>query len=180
MTEPAGCLSLAESYLKTMLANVPAFQTWAGAADVAAALLKIHLEGLPKPADGADSHTRAELEAYRPYAVIWMAEDNGLTLEHDATGALFGFTDSGRLMLRLEQDCPDGVGDQPSSDANLQFKNSIGLIVDGLCALAGTAGYLAFERISVFDGPYWAHPDAVPGHGIFQGVELLFEWGGSQ
>lgn len=177
MTEPAGCLSLAEQYLKVMLANVTAFRTWTETESEEEALAKIHLEGLPKPAADKDCHTRAELEAYRPYAVVFTGEDNGLTKWHDATGALFEFVESGRLMLRLEQDCPDGVGDQPSSDANLQFKNTVGLIIDGLCALAGTAGYLAFERITVADGPYWSHPDAVPGQGLFQGCELLAEWG---
>jgi|GEM_PF-1789324 len=177
MTEPAGCISLAQHYLRQMLANCAAVRTWLGVDDEEGALARIHHEGLPKPADNAVEHTRAELIAYRPYAVVFTAESGGLTLNHDAGGAAFEFAESGRLTVRLYQNCPDEYGDEPSSDANLQFKNSVGLIMDGLAALSGTAGYLAFDRLGLADGPYWGHPDLVPGQGVWQGAELSIEWG---
>lgn len=177
MTEPAGCISLAQHYLRQMLADTAAVRTWLDVDNQAAALLKIHHEGLPPPADNAAEHTRAELVGYRPYIVVFTGEDNGLTLSHDAGGPAFEYAESGRLTVRLYQNCPDGHGSEPSSDANLQFKNSVGLIIDGLAAKSGGAGYLAIERLTLSDGPYWGHPDLAPSQGIWQGADLAIEWG---
>jgi hypothetical protein len=175
MTTPAGSLSLAQDHLRTMLADAAAFRTWCSAADQAAALAKIFHEGLPKPANG-ETHTRAELENYRPYAVIFTDDQNGFSRNLDAEGS---FEASGRLKLRLYQTADDDAGDEPTSDANLRFKNAVGAILDDLCAAVATAGYLAFERIRVDAGPYWAHPKLVPDQGVWQGVEIGIDWRGT-
>ncbi len=176
MTAPAGSISLAQEHLRTMLADCDAFRTWAGAADQAEALERIHHEGLPAPANHADVFTLAELQAYRPYAVVYTGEENGFSRTLDAAGGDFSFASSGQLKLRLYQDAPESCGDEPSSDANLQFKNAIGQILDDLCELAGQPGYLAFNQITLDNGPYWAHPNSAPTEGVWQGVEIGIQW----
>jgi len=177
MTTPAGCLSLAEENLRLTLADATAFRTWCGAADQAAALARIYREGLPAPQHG-DNYTAEELSLYRPYAVVFTLEQAGLTKTLDSISAHYEFAAQGRLKLRLYQNCPGGFNDQPTSDANIQWKNSIGQIIDGLCDLAGQAGYLACSEIRVDAGPYWAHPKKVPVEGLWQGVELGIAWRG--
>lgn len=178
MTAPAGTLSLAKSHLRAMLAACTAFQTWTGAADAAAALERIHYEGLPAPS--GEERTLDEWESLRPYAVIWMAEQGGFRRDLDSWSDTGEFNASGRLMLRFEQACPDGHNEEPSSDANLQFSNSVGQIIDGLCALVGGAGYLAFTAIGVEFGPYWPHPNDVPTRGLYQSVECFVDWRAGQ
>ena len=68
-TAPDGSLGLAMSKLRLALADSAAFKTWSGAADQAAALLKIHLHTLPLPAAGGE-HTTSELGGFRNYAHI--------------------------------------------------------------------------------------------------------------
>lgn len=172
MTEPAGSLSLSQSYLRAMLSECAAFQTWVSAANATEALASIYYEGLPDPADKNVGYTRDELESVRPYAVIFLDEEEGFLKSHIATGSSYDFEDHGRLKLRLEQDAPDDVGDEPNSDANLRWKNVIGQIIDDLCGLAGTAGNLAFTEIGVDFGPYWGDPKRVPSDGVWQGVDI--------
>jgi hypothetical protein len=178
MTTPAGCLSLAQENLRVTLADAAAFRTWCGAADRAAALLRIYHEGLPAPQTG-DTFTREELQQYRPYAVVFTQEQAGLTKTLDSIGTHYQFAAQGRLKVRLYQNCPAGFRDQPTSDANLEWKNTVGAIIDDLCELAGQPGYLSFDEIRIDAGPYWSHPQLVPAEGIWQGVELGMAWRGA-
>ncbi len=177
MTAPAGTISLAQQALKTTLADVTAFRTFADAGDQAAALARIHMEGLPKPGDGRQ-HTRTELETYRPYAVIFTDDPRGLIKTVDAHSGAFDFAAAGRLKLRIFQDAVDQYDNGPTADANVVFKNHVGEIIDGLCGLAGQGGYLAFERIALDEGPYWGHPKLAPSQGVWQGAEIGIEWRG--
>ncbi len=178
----SGSLSLAQENLRQMLAAVPAVQTWLGATDpdtaVATALLRIYHEGFPSPAAGQDAHTADDLKTIRPCAVVYTDEDRGFSQVMEAVGHTFEFQERGKLKLRLYQNCPDSLGDEPTSDANLLWKNTIGAIIDGLCALSGQPGYLAFHALHVDAGPYWGHPKEVPTQGVWQGVEISLEWRG--
>jgi len=175
MTEPADTISLAESFLKASLADCEAFRTWAGAADQAEALERIYYDGLPEPAHGAEEHSLAELQNYRPYAVIYTAEALGFQKLRVGAEA---WQASGRLILRLYQDAPAGADSQPSADANRVFKNCLGAIISGLCDLCGQAGYLCFNAIRVDEGPYWGQPDDLPSHGVWLGAQLSIDWEG--
>lgn len=177
MTTPTDSYTLAQDYLRTMLADCPAVRTWMDVSTQAAALLRIHHEGLPAPAGGADEHTAAELVAHRPYIILWTDEERGYTLTLDGAGGHDEFSDSGRLKLRLVQNAPDTVGDEPTSEANHTWRQTIGQILDDLCDLSGLAGYLSFRGISVEYGPFWSHPKVAATQGVWQAVEIAITWG---
>jgi len=171
---PIGPISLAQSHLRQMLADCPAFRTWASAADVTAALARIHQESLPPPAEHASEHTLAELHNYRPYALIWTAAENGLRLRADAASA--EYEESGRLMIQLIQDVPADLAGQPAA-LDMAFKNSVGQIMADLCAHSGQAGYLCIRELGLAYGPYRTHPDDLPSLGDAIAVELIVDWG---
>ena len=173
MTAPAGSMMLAQHYLRQSLANSATFRTWTETADEAAALAKIHYEGLPPPADNAADYTAAALTAYRPYAVVWTDEENGFWKNKEASGF---FRAGGRLILKFEQDVPEAIAADPA-EIDLRFKNTIGQIIDDLCNLTLVGvGYLCFERITVDIGPYRTHPDDVPSQGDWQAIEIGVDW----
>jgi len=177
MTEPAGCISLAQEALRKTLGDSATFRTWVGgAADRAAAMEHIFHEGLPEPDGEADAFEQQELVAQRPFVIVWTAETEGLVKDVEAGGDRFYFGDGGKLLMRLEQNAADN---QPASTANLQFKNTIGQIMDELAAMAGLSGngdYLAFKRIALAEGPFWTPPGAVEAQGLWQAAVLRVEW----
>lgn len=175
--DPLGSISLSQENLRQSLADVDAWRTLCAATTHDDAAAKIHMHGLPKPTNGV-AHTREELIAFRPYAVIWTKEMQGFRRQLSAVGDGYEYASDGQLVLRLERNCGDEVSDEPSGDANLDWSNVVGQIVDGLCALAGKPGYMAFDSIGILNGPYWSHPQSKPTHGLLQGVELAIQWRG--
>jgi hypothetical protein len=179
MTAAAGTISLAEEALRVALADCAAFRTWVGAADRAEALESIYVDGLPAPAGDADVHTRAELEALRPYAILFTAEGDGVRRRLEAGGGTFCFDAGGRLIVRLVQDCPQSLDDQPTSWANQQWRQTVGLIRADLrqtAAQPNQAEYLAITRLAVASGPYWSPREVAVLEGVWQGVELEAVW----
>jgi len=172
---PAGSISLSEAALRTMLSTVAAFQTFAGAGDAAAALAKIHLGDLPDPAD-LTQYTLAELQGYRPYAIVYLSELDGYRSR--LIGEPFSFDSAGRVMIHLEQDASGWAGNRPTRDADQEFLNAVGGIVDGLREIRGVAaGHLQFRSIRLVLGPVAAHPDEVPAVGLYQRAVLQLDWG---
>lgn len=176
-TAAANSISLAQENLRLSLAACAAVQTWMGVLTAELAAAKIYHHGLPEPDDG-HVYTREELEDLRPYIVVFTAERQGFQLDLAAMDDGFQFAAQGKLRARLYQNCPNGYDDQPTSDANMQFTNTLGAILDGLAGLAGSGGYFAPHLIRLEDGPFWPHPKAVPDEGLWQGAELYFEWRG--
>jgi len=173
---PVASLSLAQEGLRIALADCATFRQLCQASDRAGALPHLHHEGLPAPAESSE-HTKTELETYRPYGVIYTDERNGFKRRRVSTGA---FASSGRLKLRLYRTCPEAYEDEPTSDANLDWKNIVGAIIAELCSLAIAGGpeHLALDDIAVDFGPYWSGPELAPTQGVWQAVELGISWGG--
>ncbi len=170
---PAGILSLTQENLRIALAACATFRTLCGAADQAEALAKIHHDGLPDPANGAAEHTISELEALRPYAIVYTAEEQGLQTRALATGGSFNATTN--LCLQLVRSVTAEVGDAPDSDANMQWLNTVGKIIDELWALNADAGYLQFADITLARGPTWASREEIPAKGLTQIAELTVQ-----
>ena len=123
MTTPSGSISLAQQNLKVSLADCTAFRTWCGASDQAAALARIHLEGLPDPPEGQQTYTAEQLRALRPYAIVNTKPAGGFSLALAAFGAHGDYDAAGKLEVQIFQNCPATLDNDPSSDANLQFAN---------------------------------------------------------
>jgi len=173
----AGNLSLAQECLRTTLADATAFRTFAGAADRAAALLRIHHDVLPPPAAAAPAYTLAEWAAHRPYAIVAGEQTGGYSVRHATGGASFGFEESGHLWLLLGA-APDSDY-TADADQDAAFRNAVGEIIGGLMDLAGLAGYLAIETIAVA-AIGRNLPDDAPGCGEEMLCILGITWGTAQ
>jgi len=175
MTAAAGTLSLAEQHLRASLAASTSWQAECCVSTAALALQRVYRDGLPPPADG-ETHTLQELQGYRPYALIYTAEREGFRREMEAVSSHSEFNARGSIMLSIFRESPDAAGDEPTADANQTFRNLIGKIIDEMCDLAGTAGYLAIESIRLVEGPYWPAPELIPVQGLWQAADLRIDW----
>ncbi len=172
---PAGRLALSMSYLRTTLAACAAFREWVGAETAAAALRRIHYEGLPAPK--GDQFTPAELSRYRPYAFIYPVNFRVSRLEGPSNI-------SGVLDVVLEQDAPEDFNSAPTSPANMLWFNTVGRIMDDMAEASdpnGTnwnSGQLAFHTVDMYD---WqcSQPDEATTQGIWQRAMLAVTHGGS-
>jgi hypothetical protein len=178
MTTPSGSISLAQQHLKLQLADCAAFRTWCKTGNQAEALSHIYLEGLPKPPAGQKTYMKEQLESLRPYALVNTKASGGFSLSFGSFGSHAEYDASGKLEVTLFQNCPENLGNDPTSDANQQFSNFCGELIDQLATLSGQAGYLCFERLT-FDGPYWTHPLLLPTEDLYQWCEIGVDWKGS-
>jgi hypothetical protein len=172
-----GAISLAQGFGRATLAASATFQTWVGAADATEALDSIYDDGLPVPANKS-SYTKAELQALRPFAMIWTDEADGFSMERTAVSgpsSLMDWQSSGRLELHLEMDVPAELADDPAG-LDLSFRNTIGQIFDEVAVLAGAGGMLAITSMAVSFGPYRTDTDKVPQQGDAIAIDLIWEW----
>ncbi len=174
MTSPAGSISLAQEYLRVTLANSARFRTWTDTIESEqGALAKIHHEALPPAANNAAQHTVAELETYRPYAIVSTDQEaEGFSVVRDAMGS---WKESGKLTLELCEDVPSNLLAN-LFEARLLFKNTVGVIIDEMRALADQAGKLNFTGIVLAGGPWFSSEDVASGQGVFQWIDLSVVW----
>lgn len=175
-TAATNLLALAQNNLRVSLADCATFRTWVGAEgddSQQQARDRIHDEGLPEPPLGV-TFGLADLQALRPHAVI---STLGLHSEHGSTGSVFGFDDSGILVLRLEQDVPQDIA-HDMAEIGRRFTNTIGAIWDELKALSGGGGYLAIESIDMPEPWGRSAEQDAESMGDFVRVELTITWGG--
>ncbi|MBE3131955.1 MAG: hypothetical protein IMZ55_00650 [Acidobacteria bacterium] len=173
-TTAAGPLMLPLKYLRDTIAASDTFQDWTFSGNAAAASAHVHYAALPVPAAGRE-HTLAELQGYRPFAIIGQHSDGGYHTVADAVTSGNEFYEGGVLRVVIEADVAPAVIDD-YAEVEIQFLNKVGGVVSEIKALAGTAGYLNIRRISVH-GP-WRNNEAErlkEGDAIF--ALLLIEWG---
>jgi hypothetical protein len=168
VTGPAELLALS-------LAASTTWQAICGAADAGEARRRIYFEGLPLPED-RETHQRDELIALRPYALIYPAGRAGRDDQAEAGGTRLHFRRGGRLILELVRNGPDPAGDQPPGPATLDWSNRVGQIMEDLCGVFGSTGYLAALRLSLSGPPYWCSRDQAETQGLWQAAELTVDW----
>ena len=148
-TSPTGNLGKIMHGLRLIIADTTAVRTWFGAANQAQALTKIHYLQLPAPANG-ERHTVAEQEAYRPFALIGLAEEAYSSQAIDGVGP-FTFQRPMSLVVMAEDDVDSGDVDNPT-EAFLKFVNNWDALIAGIESLAGsTADYPRFKMIEYGD-----------------------------
>jgi hypothetical protein len=170
---PAGSLSLNEQLLRNTLAASATFQTLVGATSAAGALTNIHYEGLPPPA--GDEYTDVELAEYHPFAFVSAAVPQGFQARADAVGIGKWFSQSGTLWVHLRRFVPsDLLVDKAQAD--LDWTNILGQIIDELCELAGRSEYLDFHTITLVG--WWRNPrDEYATQGQIQAADIELAWG---
>ncbi|QDV22922.1 hypothetical protein [Aureliella helgolandensis] len=111
----------------------------------------IHFDGLPPPDPGPD-HSRSELEALRPFALVWADQAGGLRLRSESAGNCCPIH-SGAIVVQIELPVLAGLANDPTLLAE-DIMRKLGRIVrtgdaaePGLFELSGLAGYLPLTEI---------------------------------
>lgn len=148
---PSNPLSLAEERLQITLADSPTFRTLTGAADRAAARAHIYSQALPAPV-GAE-YTVAELTALRPFAITYVAPEEGYTA--DAEGAPEGnYASRGEFVILLESGVDPAATE---GDQNRTWLNVLGGILGELFQVPGSGDYLNVAEVRLRE--YGRTPD---------------------
>lgn len=149
----AGSFALAKQHFAAMLSACASVQAVFGAANAAAALARIWIDELPRPA--GERFTLAELTAQRPFLLIGHNPRAHYTARRLAYGD--GLTDQGHLVAQLEVNASDLLesGDDAAEEGLVmrRMDNLLGAIVADLFGLSYQAGYLALDEIQL-DGPW--------------------------
>ena len=148
-------MKLAATNFRMLLADVPAFRTWVGAADQAAALARIY-------DSGADEGSYS-----RPFVLVGTADD--VASHRVAGGAQDDHGEIETLFVLFEDDTTGGA--EPALRA---FLNGVGGILSGIQTLAGKPGYLAVRSIRLVEGPRRSDDDE---SGDYYQALFAVEWG---
>ncbi|MFA5911846.1 MAG: hypothetical protein WC815_23950 [Vicinamibacterales bacterium] len=179
-----------QQLLAKTLADCSEFRNLVGATTHAAAFARIWHESLPPPAAGARNYSLAEMNAYRPYAIVFTRDPDGAATTR--IGSPGAWTDRGALWIRLVFDMPAGMDESPVLLDHL-VKQLVGRLercpsdetyatFKGLMDLAGTTNetdgysYLAADSV-VFKAWSLSNPADFPGQGDFIVATLEVAWG---
>ncbi len=168
MTDPAGKLSITMETLRDMLASCTAFQTWTGETTAAGAEDHIYLDDLDPPA--GEEYTANEWANVRPFCIISMPSWGS---ERIATNTP---RFSGTLEIDLVQTVPEAIADDPAEVA-LQFRNSMGQILDELLTLDLTAQTLEIVEVEQRGSVGRTHPKDTATYGDAIGVTFYLRFG---
>ena len=173
--------------LQTMLSKCTHFQTWHGEVwDEAVALAHIYLGGLPRPANNNDSHTLAELNDFRPYAIVYTELEGGITFSQRAAGAPAGspyfFIPQGLMWIEFER-LVDTQDTEDNEAVEEEMVHEMDLIMSSddtddvtLTSQAGAAGVLNFTALTGF-GPFRIPQNDVPRYGDVVKYSMSLDWG---
>ena len=135
--DPSGSISLAEEAGVDLLANLAAFRSLLGVDTIEAAKAKCFNDEIPSGTD-------------RPHVLHYLDPDGpGFETERVAE---FQWVQTGVWRAILERDVPEAHQDNVE-DAERDFKNRLGAIVEEVYEKAGAAGYMNAVRVRVF-GPW--------------------------
>lgn len=180
-----------QQLLAKTLADCSEFRNLVGATDHATAFARIWHESLPPPGGGAHKYSLAELASYRPYALVFTRDPDGLSARRE--GSPSGpWSDRGALWIRLVFDTPSGMDDYPVLLDHL-VKQLVGRLLrcppdetpatfTGLMDLSGrtneTSGYSYLAANDVLLKGWTLSSDADdPDQGAFIVVTLEASWG---
>jgi len=195
MSRGDGIIYAPQMLLAKTLADCTEFRNLVGASTHAEAFARIWHESLPNPADATrDVHSKDELIAYRPFAMIYVMDSDGETFARQSMtpGA---WSDAGTLRIMIEINTPDELKESPALLDQL-MKQLLSRIVRrpsdetsgsfyGLADLSHRTNetdgysYLAADHIT-FRGYYRASYEDIPAQGdhMFAWLEVRYGQGG--
>lgn len=176
MTAPSGPVAEAIELLRHTLGASATFRTWTSTATQEDAEAKIHKDAIPNSASGKYDHTLAELQALRPYAILFEQPEEGFVVRAAALSGSRDFVASGAFSILLEQDIPSNISNDPAEIA-IQFRNTYGGIIDDLAGLASVAGYLDINEMAVEESQFRSPKKERVVYGDVVIVFLRVAWG---
>jgi hypothetical protein len=174
----------AQNIARATLAACASFQALVGAeaADeeyrIVQALEHIYHDAFPSPESQRAEHTRAELTALRPCAIVYTEDNQGWVVERDAVGNEDCWNAYGQVHLVVFRNVPEEDEYDPSK-VDTDFRTVIGNIAAEIIGLSETAPYLAANRI-VVSGPHRTSLTELKDIGDAQQAELIVSWGPSR
>lgn len=183
METATGPIALAKSILRTMISKCAALQSWDGFTFSESELFdRVYLDALPAPPDFKPEYTREQIEAFRPFVLVYMPPVAGFSMTANSAGSVCGASAAGSFIVELHRNVkPDEALDPGAVDRS--FENTIGrlcstndMAAPGLWQLSRYSTYLELRAVELLE-VYRAHPDDVPSKGDFQIATLLVQWG---
>lgn len=149
--------------------------------DEATTLTHIHFAALPTPSSGPD-YKKAELEALRPFVLLWNDVDDGYRMVSTSTGGCCPSV-GGRIIAQLEIAVPADLSDAASIEVYMLETLGRILMTDdddapGLWELAHSGEHLPINEIRV-NGPQRVPAKERRELGDFCLFELQIDWGRS-
>lgn len=184
-TAASGPLMLPLEYLRNALADSAAFRTWVGTAGAniqEQARNRIHYESLSPPPASGDVYTLVELQSLRPFAMLWMNQEDGFQSVRDAAAGGDEWAHSGRLFMWFEQDILEAIqGD--AAEIYVRFMNQIGSFITEMQDAAAAAGsgatrYLVWNTLNIVMGPIRSELDELVLQGDYMRMIMSVDWRG--
>lgn len=167
LDDPVGPISKIAALLESML---QATHVWSS---LGATVYHHHL---PPPAN-QQAHTKAELQALRPFVLLWTNDQDGIRWTKDTAGADACSGSDGEIVIRIERNTPAGT---PAEVAR-NFENLIGSLCKGsnsqpgLMDLAGDTAYLPIQELRLIEHAR-TRPEQWTEIGDAQRAYLLVTW----
>lgn len=146
----------------------------------AEAAAHIHYDALPPPSPGPD-HSLSELQAARPFALLWSDAAAGMRLRNSTAGYCC-YLPSGVIVIQIEMAVPANIAANPTAVAE-DVSRKLGRIMTtgnaeqpGLMELSGLAGYLPINELQLYG---YLRTDAKAARDLGDCVvaELQLNWG---
>lgn len=141
----ATCWTEIEDVLRLSIANSAKFQEWTSTASEAAALARIYLEAVPRPA-GKESFTAAEAAALLPLALIMDAENEPFIYNRATQGAFQSYEASSAKSVRFIASLNPA---NPEQEEIRKFKNIVGTIIEQVNAQGGDDNRMDHFQVSL-------------------------------
>lgn len=180
-TAATSCLGKNLEAMRKMLANCSAFRSLVSATNEAEALARIYQGCLPPPSSNAEAYTLAQLELYRPFAIVMPSPGQAIEYTRMAFGGnAWNHNRRGEFHILIERSHPT-TGDDDDND--FAWIDMVGKIVHssdvanpGLIELHYSQDYLMLAGVSIRD-IYRADEEDAKDVGDYQRAHIVVRWG---
>lgn len=179
-TEPTSVLGKNLWQLRQMLADVFHMRAMLGAENQAEALARIYLGCLPRAAAATGIYTVAELNQYRPFAIIGPSPNLAIRSRQETFGGIWQHGRQGEFDIMLERQHPTGGLDDVNDLAWMDLVDKIRQTNDtdkpGLLELHETAGHLILRQVDLLE-IYRGEEEEINSLGDYQRARIRVYWG---
>ena len=174
LAEPSGYISKPVEAIRLALADAAALRAWLGVDNQADALDRIYLDALPQPPNGADVHSKQELQQYRPFLIVGVP-DNGLVVAKRAEAGSKHQTTGGVCHVYFERATPATC--ENHSQATRTWSNIVGDVLFDMLEITGVYPYPEIGQANLIQAPFRSHWDDWDALGDYQGAEFALDFG---
>lgn len=173
---PVKCWTKAEARLAEAITNSAGFQTMTGTSSAAAAAAWAFGESLDEPLLGDAFSPEERLDRYPHYCQVYSDPNAPYGKRRTDTRHYWAY---GQAITFFEQHVSEAERDALELPQAVEraWKITIETIIDEVLAWLETEGGLVVLGVEVSDGPGTNPQEEWKQHGVWQGCELVWEWG---